>query len=208
MERVAAFIDGFNFYHSLEEAGCQHLKWLNYWNLADAFVANSREKLVKVFYFSAIVPWDQAKAARHKVYIQALEFYGVEIVLGKFKEVTKKCRAICHQKYNTYEEKETDVNIAVTLLSEAVNDTYDRALLFSGDSDMIAGVRALKKLCPHKKITAVIPYMRSSVDLINNCHSSAKIKKKHLENNQFPPRIELKPGSGAFITRPAAWPTA
>ncbi len=207
MERVAAFIDGFNLYHSLEEAKCQHLKWINYWNLADAFVVKSREKLVKVFYFSAIVPWDQEKAARHKDFIKALEFVGVEIVLGKFKEVTKKCRAICRQQYKTYEEKETDVNIAVTLLSEAVNDTYDRALLFSGDSDMIAGVRALRKLCPHKTITAVIPYMRSSIDLVNNCHSSAKIKKKHLEKNQFPSEIELKKGSGVFIRRPSAWPT-
>lgn len=206
MDRVAAFIDGFNLYHSLEEAGCKHLKWLNYWDLADAFVAKSREKLVKVFYFSAIVPWDQGKAARHKVYIQALEFYGVEIVLGKFKEVTRKCRG-CGYQYKTYEEKETDVNIAVTLLSEAVKDTYDKALLFSGDSDMIAGVKSLKNLCPHKKITAVIPYKRSSIDLANNCHFSAKIKKRHLERNQFPPQIELKPGSGIFIQRPATWPT-
>ena len=205
MDRVAAFIDGFNMYHSLCENGCDRFKWINYWNLANAFVIQSRDQLVNVFYFSALTPWNQEKMNRHKMYIRALEMQGVKIILGKFKPVVKKCRADCRLSYKTFEEKETDINIAVTMLLEASRDTFDKALLFSGDSDMIAGVRALKEFAPHKHIKAVIPYHRSSIDLVNNCHSMSRLKRKHIENNQLPERIELCAGTGQFLVRPPEW---
>ena len=202
MDRVIAFIDGFNVYHSLLNSGCRDLKWLNYRGLAEAFIAPSRERLVKVFYFTAIVPWDSQKAARHRLFIQAQEVSGVETVMGKFKGVTRNCRE-CLKKYKTFEEKETDVNIAVTMLLEAANDTFDKALLFCGDSDLIAGVKALKRLVPHKHVHVVVPFGMSSLDLINTCHSSARIKKKHLEKNQLPEVITL-PG-GKNISKPLEW---
>jgi uncharacterized LabA/DUF88 family protein len=189
-------------YHALLEHGCQSLKWLNYYALAEAFVSKSRERLVKVFYFSAIVPWDSQKASRHKIFIRAQESYGVEVVLGKFKEVTRKCRE-CGKSYKTFEEKETDVNIAVTMLCEAANDAFDKALLFSGDSDMIAGVKMVKRLVPHKHVQVIVPYGRSALDLVNNCHSSAKVKRHHLVNNQLPETIQL--GSGFALDKPAEW---
>jgi uncharacterized LabA/DUF88 family protein len=202
MVRVMAFIDGFNMYHSLQENACNGLKWVNYHALADAFVAKSREQLVNTFYFTAIVPWDTQKAARHKLFMRAQELHRVEVVIGRFKEVTRKCRR-CGQRYKTFEEKETDINIAVTMLLEAANDTFDKALLFSGDSDMIAGVKALKRLAPHKHIQAVIPIGRSSIDLATTCHSSAKIKRHHLERNQLPPDITLDDGS--ILRKPKEW---
>jgi len=202
VDRVIAFIDGFNIYHSLLESGCHSLKWLNYRKLAEAFIAPSRERLVKIFYFTAIVPWDSSKAARHRLFIQAQSIYGVETVMGKFKEVTRKCRE-CDRKYKTFEEKETDVNIAVTMLIEAINDTFDKVLLFCGDSDLIAGVKALRTIAPHKHVKAIIPFGRSAIDLVNTCHSSAKIKRKHLENNQLPSEIPLL--GGKKLIKPVEW---
>jgi uncharacterized LabA/DUF88 family protein len=105
--------------------------------------------------------------------------------------------------YKTFEEKETDVNIAVTMLLEAANDTFDKAILFCGDSDLIAGVEALKKFAPHKQIQVVVPFGRSSIDLVNTCHSSAKIKRKHLENNQLPTEILLP--DGKKLIKPLEW---
>ena len=203
MNRVIAFIDGFNIYHSLVDSGCRNLKWLNYKGLAEAFIAPSIEQLVKVYYFTAVVPWDSNKAARHRAFIQAQNIYGVETILGKFKEVTRKCRGECGKKYKTFEEKETDINIAVTMLLEAGNDTFDKALLICGDSDLIAGVKALKSLTPHKHIKVIVPFGRSSIDLVNNCHSSARIKRKHLENNQLPDEIILS--GNRKLMKPAEW---
>ncbi len=201
MIRIAAFIDGFNLYHSVREV-CPKLKWLNYFSLAEAFIAPSKEQLVDVFYFTAVIPWDAAKASRHKFFIRAQELYGVKVIYGKFKEVSRECR-LCHKQYKTYEEKETDVNIAVKMLLEAGRNTFDKILLFSGDSDMIAGVKALKDLAPHKHIKVITPMNRSPIDLRNHCHSSAKIKLRHLQNNQLPDTLTLPDGTNIF--KPMEW---
>ena len=111
---------------------------------------------------------------------------------------------ICGWEVNiVFEEKETDVNIAVTMLLEAANDTFDKAILFCGDSDLIAGVKALKKFAPHKQIQVVVPFGRSSIDLVNTCHSLAKVKRKHLENNQLPTEILLP--DGKKLIKPLEW---
>lgn len=42
----------------------------------------------------------------------------------------------------SYEEKMTDVNIAVELLGDAQDDAFDTAIIISGDSDLTPPVRA------------------------------------------------------------------
>lgn len=203
MERVISFIDGFNMYHSLLDAGLNGCKWLNYHELSKAFLKSS-QTLAGVYYFSALAPWDQDKANRHKLYIRALRFAGVEVVLGKFKIVTRNCRA-CGNKFQTFEEKETDVNIAVNMVKLALMDEFDKALLFSGDSDLVPAIKAVKSVAPHKEIHVVIPFKRSAVDLRNQCDESSKIKLAHLQRNQFPEEVVLDPKNNITISRPASW---
>lgn len=204
MARVVAFIDGFNMYHSID-GKYNHLKWLNYNALANAFIAKSRERLAKVFYFSAYSRWNEEKKNRHMEYVRALEFTGVEAVLGKFKRVSKKCRAVCKKTYTTFEEKETDVNIAIYLLKLAFQDRYDKALIFSGDSDLIPAVKAVREIAPHKHIQVVIPVERPAEDLKKCCDSSAQVKIKHLASCQFPDPLVIDAARRIVIARPASW---
>lgn len=166
MDRVIAFVDGFNVYHSLDGV-CDEYKWLNYSALANAFIAKSKERLRKIYYFSALAKWNPDKVSRHQNYIRALEFSGVDIVLGKFKKVTKRCRALCKREYSTFEEKETDVNIAIYLLKLAMLDEYDKAIIFSCDSDLVPAVKAVRQVAPQKHIQVIISYNRSAEDLKN-----------------------------------------
>jgi hypothetical protein len=53
---------------------------------------------------------------------------GVEIILGAFQPREVQCRATCLQRYTFQEEKKTDVNIAVELLSDAFNNRSDAIL--------------------------------------------------------------------------------
>ncbi len=202
MNKVIAFVDGFNLYHSISESHSQY-KWLDYNALANAFIAKSKEHLSKVYYFSAFAVWNPEKMARHKNYIKALELAGVEVVLGKFKKVRKKCRALCKKRYTTFEEKETDVNIALYMLELAVREKYDKALLFSGDSDLIPAVKAVQRIAPQKQIQVVIPFGRSAQDLKNACDSSSKIKLKHLQKSQFP--SEILDNGRCIVKRPPSW---
>lgn len=205
MQRVIAFIDGFNMYHSIVDAKLNNLKWINYYSLANAFIKKQTETVTSVYYFSALVPWEQDKTIRHKHYIRALEHAGVNVILGKFKAITRKCRGTCKERYSTYEEKETDVNIAVKMISLAMQDRFDKCLLFTGDSDLIAAVKEIKHIAPTKNVKAIIPFQRSSIDLVNNCHENARIRLHHIKNNQFPMRIVLDSSKNIYLDKPAEW---
>ena len=67
-KRVMAFIDGYNFYHSVLEmiksgpaANRQELKWVDLWKLMQAFVMPSKEIIVGVHYFSAYATWPESR---------------------------------------------------------------------------------------------------------------------------------------------------
>ena len=111
-KNVIFFIDGFNLYHSLDNNYYKKYKWLNLFKLSQCFVQKN-ESIVKIYYFTASANWNPGKVKRHKDYILALEQNPVlSTIYGNFREITRNC-SFCGNQYKTYEEKETDVNIAV-----------------------------------------------------------------------------------------------
>ena len=68
------------------------------------------------------------------MFIRAQEIKNVNIVYGEFKRKDKYCN-LCKRTYHTYEEKQTDVNIAIQLFKLSIEDKYDKAIIISGDSD-------------------------------------------------------------------------
>ncbi len=60
--------------------------------------------------------------------------------------------------FQTYEEKETDVNIALHILKGAFRDEYDVAYIFSADSDISPAVTMCRKLFPLKEYCFIFPY--------------------------------------------------
>lgn len=204
MNRVSFFIDGFNVFHALDCNVSYHkYKWLDYSALAKCFVS-SKSKIVDVYYFTAYADWEPAKKNRHKLLIRALEIKGVKIVFGKFKLKDKKCR-LCHKTYQTFEEKQTDVNISVKLFQSAYNDTFDTAILVTGDSDIVPAIKAVKESFPAKQIGVVIPIGRSAEEMKNVCDFYMKMKEKHLVNSQFPDSIVINAAKNMTLNRPVTW---
>jgi len=162
----------------------------------------SRDVLGDIFYFTAIVPWSEEKAERHKVFIRAQEFYGVTPIYGQFRAVERRCR-VCGQSYSTYEEKETDVNIAIKLYEEACAGTYDVAMILSGDSDLAPVVRAIKNKFPSKRIRVLIPPRGKADILKREAHEYSKIYNKHLKAHRLPDAITFADGS--MVHCPASW---
>ena len=60
-----------------------------------------------------------------------------------------KCH-LCNKHYLTHKEKRTDVNIALKLFCDAIDDLYDKALIISADSDLIPAIQAVNKYTPDK----------------------------------------------------------
>ena len=124
------------------------------------------------------------------------------MIFGRFRKVTKNCRE-CKKKYQTHEEKRTDVNIAIHLLTNAYKDNYDKAVLISGDSDIIPAVEAVKQAFPEKEISLVIPVGGKAYELAQVIGSSVRMKEIHLKTSQLPNTVTRK--GGAVLQRPKEW---
>lgn len=199
--RIAVFIDGFNLFHALDDNRCFHkFKWLNLAKLSQCFV-RSDDEIKEIFYFTAYASWSLQKVEKHKIYVRALELEGVKPVFGEFRRKDKSCPK-CRKSYSTFEEKRTDVNIAIKLFQGAINDLYDTALIVSGDSDLIPAIEAVKTTFPNKKVAIVIPIGRRAEELKQVADAHMKLKVKHLESCQFEDVIKKE---NLVLKRPDSW---
>lgn len=196
MAKIVFLIDGFNLYHALDytESDPNHFryqryKWLNLRKLASLYVGRL-DTLQEVILFTALATWDPGKVTRHKLFIRANESVGVSVVYGEFKRKDRKCR-LCGKKYSAFEEKQTDVNIALTLFDLAVKDKYDRAIIVSGDTDLIPAIKAVRSTFPHKQIGVIIPVGKASNDMIKTADFRFKMRELHLASSRFPDQIIL-----------------
>ncbi len=193
MNRTVFFIDGFNLYHSLctKERSCY--KWLNLRRLAEHYL-QSKDILTDILYFSALPTWNPQKTRSHEDYLEALACENIQVILGKFKKVTRRCLVGCNSNkintYETFEEKETDVNIAIHLLEYGLTNKFDKAIIISGDSDLIPPVKRIRELFPKKIIGCVIP--KNGYDLGKNCHQQTRLKESVLKKSLFAKEIKFK----------------
>lgn len=218
--RVAAFIDGFNVYHFLCQPENRHCKWLNYYALCENLLPRNSQ-LTSVQYFTAKATWDPAKERRHNIYIRALQHAGVDVVIGKFKH-TKKLVVIKNEaswktfktvdgKVNgtrffgySFEEKKTDVSIACEMLSKAAKDSYDTAMLISGDTDFEPVLRTIMKDFK-KDLWVVVPNKRiaGSIKALTPRGQCASLKRNIIEKSLLDDPFIV--GDGTELRCPNEW---
>lgn len=192
MNRFCFYVDGFNLYHVIKRYH-PNLKWLNIHQMLSSFIPKSA-KVELVYYFSAYAEWIPERVVKHKKYVAALRTTDVKIILGKFKAKERKCKK-CDFEYISHEEKQTDVNIALQVLDDAMQDKFDSAVIVSGDTDFLPIIRKIKTLFPEKRIGVLLPIGAHALSLKEEADFHFKLKVKHLKNNQFPEIIETKQGN-------------
>jgi len=202
MAKVYVFIDGFNVYHALDAVPAyRRFKWMNLYKLARAYVLGS-DTLEGVEYFTTLATWDAGKVARHALFIRANEEQGVVVTYGEFKRKERYC-GLCNRKFWSREEKQTDVNIALRLLELAVQERYDKAIIVSGDTDLIPAIKAVHRTFPNKKVGVVIPIGRASEDFKKQADFYHKMKMAHLIASRFDD--DHKMADGSTTSCPANW---
>jgi uncharacterized LabA/DUF88 family protein len=202
--RVAAFIDGFNLYHAIQDLKRPHFKWLDLRKVLLGFLDPTVHDLTAVYYFSAYATWLDGAHKRHQSYVKALAASGVTPVLGKFKEKDKGCNQ-CGAGWIAHEEKESDANIALGIVRGAYRDEYDEAFLICGDSDIAPSLRMVKADFPNKKIKVIAPPgRRHSKELSEIADKLARIKDVHLERCLLPETI-LDGGGAVICVRPGSY---
>lgn len=209
--RVTFLIDGFNLYHSICEAIQAHAlpggKWLNIRALCASYLHlfGRDAVLQEVYYFSALATHhrDPDAPVRHQTLIAALRSTGVQPIMGTFKRKRIKCRASCKLEGWGYEEKETDVNIAVKLIELLMLNSCDVPVIVSGDTDLATAIRAAKRLFPAAKIGVGFPYKRFHHELKQLADFSFKMSPRQYSTFVFPDQVVLP--SGKTILKPPAW---
>jgi len=189
-KRAVFYVDGFNLYHSIKDLGVSHLKWFSIYTYADFVTSNAGESLEKVRYFSALATFrDNASVSRHKSYLRALKNTGVEYTLGQFKK-KQRCCLKCKSNWIAHEEKETDVNIAVQIIEDAIDRLMDVCYVVSADTDLAPAIRLMKRKFPHIEYVCVAPpNRRHPGELLKIADRHIQISRKALELNRLPEQI-------------------
>lgn len=148
-ERVVVYIDGFNLYFGIIDAGFEKYKWLNL-NLLSKNLLRPDQELSGIKYFTSRISNNPVKQKRQSTYIEALESVNIRIYYGNYQSDTIECRQ-CRNIWPVYHEKMTDVNIATQIIIDAYQDKYDMAMLISGDSDLVPPIRTIHEWFPKKE---------------------------------------------------------
>lgn len=200
-ERVIVYIDGFNLYFGIVEAGYGSNKWLDVKKLTQSLLQSNQE-IIQVKYFTSRVGNDPEKQKRQSTYIEALESIGVKVYYGHYQRGTVECNR-CGNIWPTYSEKMTDVNIATQIIIDAYKDNYDMAMLVSGDSDLVPPIKVIHENFKQKRVFVVFPPKRhnSSVSLV--AKGSMTIGRKKLADSQLP--NEVQKTDGYILRKPSEW---
>ncbi len=201
MVRYRFYIDGFNMYYALQEKHYYHkYKWLNYRKLAESLIG-AKDEITGIFCFTAYVNWKPESKKRHQNYIKVLHSVGVDTIRGRFMNKTIKCH-LCHKMFKTHEEKQSDVNIALKVLGDAVQDLYDKAVIISADSDLIPVIKSVQEHAPEKEIGVMFPIGKNSFELRQNSAFRFKMRQKLLRDCQFPDNVKI---GNTIFKRPDSW---
>ncbi len=208
--RISVYIDGFNlYYRSLKDTP---FKWLDPLKLSHTLLSNEGT-IDKIKYFTAKVSStssDPDKSVRQQKYLEALEacIPCIEIHYGTFKlrrssgrlvrPVIPNVRVVEIEKY---EEKGSDVNIAVQMINDAWADRFDCAALISNDSDLEEPLKIIKSQFPEKKIFLLSPDgSQISYSLKRYADKIWKIRRGLLSVSQLP-----NPIPNTTIRKPLDW---
>ena len=111
-----------------------------------------------------------------------------------------KCKS-CSNAWEIECEKETDVNIALRLVLDGIDNIYHHAYLITANSDQAATVATIKKRCPHLKLTTVAPPTRNfSTHILKYTPRKIALTEEMISRHLFPQYVFK--GGEHVVTRP------
>jgi uncharacterized LabA/DUF88 family protein len=229
--RTIVYVDGYNLFYSLLTKS--RYKWLDLVRLFESCLLRNillpgadkpaRFELVQLKYFTAPIlgrlAKDPAAPDRQAHYHRALKSASgdrLEIISGfHLAGITTGFPIVPlpeleRLKVQVMEEKQTDVNIALHMYRDAVQDRCDCAVLCSNDSDLEPVLQMIREDFPEKVLGLVLPRKaanpggRKSGRLTRHAHwVRHQIQETELQACQFPDR--LLDHRKRTIRRPESW---
>ena len=203
MEKVVTYVDGFDLDFGLKAKKWRCYYWLNIQKLSQNLLRPTQELVCTKYFTSRIFSHPPDKQERQTTYVEALSTLpNFRMFYGKYRINTPLCQN-CGFKNSIPQEKMTDVNIAVELMTDAFQNSFDTALLISADSDLTAPVSAVRGLFPDKRVVIAFPPERRSYHLEEVASASFIIGERSLTQSLFPP--EVRKPDGFVLKCPDLW---
>ena len=178
--RAIVYIDGLNLYYgALKDTP---YKWLNLEQLCRRLLPGYDLRGIKYFTSRVLsLSYDPNAPQRQDIYLRALATLDplLSIYLGKMKKFKKRI-----------EEKQSDVNLAIHLLWDAVHDCCDTAVVITNDSDLFPAIEMVEN-STNTNVMLVNPNTkkrRRARDL--RASEYRQIRKGAIAESQFPPEME------------------
>jgi len=227
--KARVYVDGFNFYYGAVR-GRQGRKWLDFRKFGERIIPHGTE-FDELHYFTTRVtarPDAPHGPTRQDAFLRAIATLpGVHVHEGVFKSKHKRRRLVDPQPmstskkgkpggpyvplkelgwptyvwaYNT-EEKQSDVNLAVKLVADCIDDLMGVAVVVSDDTDLSTPVAlARERGC---RVVIVSPRGYWLRELAPEQHDVHSIHAGVLERCQMPDPLVI--GDGTEIRKPAGW---
>jgi uncharacterized LabA/DUF88 family protein len=123
--------------------------------------------------------------------------------LGKYLKKSIVCK-YCNRINHSFEEKETDVRIATTMLADVYQNRCDLSLVISADSDLVPAIERIKEFAHTHKIIVYFPPNRHSSNLQQWSNGVKNLtNRKRFEECMLPETIILP--DGFVLSRPDKW---
>lgn len=193
--RGAVYFDGYNLYHRINDLRRNHYKWLNLWRLSELICARHGVSVRKATFCTAVPDEPDDVRQRHLTYINAQKAVGVQAVLGHH---------VIERETGKRTEKQSDLNLALSLMRDAYCNEYDCAYLVSGDSDQAATAKFFRQAFPNKFLVGVAPpTLRPPEKLTPFADDVFALEWEDIERSVF--RGDVIGRSGKPIPRPVAY---
>ena len=211
MKRVAFYVDGYNLYHAIasiatKDPSKNYLKWVDLRKLFSFFINPNEEEISDIFFFTANPTHTRPDVQKrfYKLTIAYQRFLNIKAIYGKFKAKDEQCKN-CSAKWVRHEEKESDVNLAVSIVRDAYEKRYDYAYIVTQDSDMAPAVKLAEKVNPGFLRLMTPPDKQPSRELSRILRKrAAQIKEVHLQHALMPAQYTDDSGQ-VIVTRPTEY---
>jgi hypothetical protein len=200
-KRARLYVDGFNLHHAILDLNRHELLWLDLAALGRALLPPD-ERLAGTVWVSAHRPQRRDRMQALMAYEGALGARGVRCLMGHFVVHGDHCHACGHQ-WMDATEKQSDVNLALSIAADAAADRFDTAYIVTTDGDHAATTRFLHESYPRKRIVSVAPPGRGhNRQLLEWVHARTEIEIGMLERCGLPERVLTRSG---YVERPMGW---
>lgn len=213
-KRSIIYIDGFNFYFGML-AGRPDLKWINYQRLAE--LLRPDDDILQVRLFTALVDRHRAVSGKGdrqlRLWTALRSQPKITVTEGKFAARERTCLVpSCHHALRTYtalEEKQTDVNLALSLVRDVQTLAPDHVIVISGDTDLLPALDVVMSIDRKVRPVIYIPVHEENLryrrkdEFMKYSQAVKPVPEKYLRMAQFASKVPL--ADGTVVERPVEW---